>query len=390
MSHPDMASVEKRIETFNTWPRPEINVTRLAAAGFFFAPIPGYADRCIFYASGKALSNWNPADDPWAEYEKLFPQCPHVQREGNGRADGATSSARPQTSPPPTPPRSGEQRPLSGELAPLSGRGLSADLRPISSENSASWMDIPGMDPWSPGGTGGATPGTPGGSSQSRPTSGELGSQSRPISGGGSLWGEGLLPVAGHVAGQRGGAPSAATPPTAASPPPTPPRSNATGIPGAVKAVAGITASSFSVVKSASAELAAAGWGGGAGGAFSRGGVGMDARGAVAVRVGANEGEVAMRVSAEIAELVAATRTQVVLLLQQQKQQQRELQAQLDESRQQLAMEQAKLQQAQREIQAKDRQIVSLIRKEQKSPSANSGVDLLQGQHDFSANVLDA
>jgi Tfp pilus assembly protein FimV len=97
-----------------------------------------------------------------------------------------------------------------------------------------------------------------------------------------------------------------------------------------------------------------------------------------------------MRVSAEIAELVAATRTQVVLLLQQQKQQQRELQAQLDESRQQLAMEQAKLQQAQREIQAKDRQIVSLIRKEQKSPSANSGVDLLQGQHDFSANVLDA
>ena len=204
------------------------------------------------------------------------------------------------------------------------------------------------------------------------------------------MWGEGLLPVAGHVAGQRGGAPSAPTP--TASPPPTPPRSNA-GIPVAVKAVAGITASSFSVAKSTPAELVAAGWGGGAGGAggaFSRGGVGMDARGEVALRVGANEGEVAMRVSAEIAELVAATRTQVVLLLQQQKQQQRELQAQLDEARQQLAIEQAKLQQAQREIQAKDRQIVSLIRKEQKSPSANSAADLLQGQHDLSADVLDA
>jgi hypothetical protein len=48
------------------------------------------------------------------------------------------------------------------------------------------------------------------------------------------------------------------------------------------------------------------------------------------------------------------------------------------------------LQQAQREIQAKDRQIISLIRKEQKSPSANSAADLLQGQQDFSANVLDA
>jgi hypothetical protein len=91
-----MASVEKRIETFKTWPRPEMNVHKLAAAGFFYAPIPGCTDRCIFYASGNALFNWDPADDPWAEYKKWYPQCPHVKRrEANGTLAATASSATP-------------------------------------------------------------------------------------------------------------------------------------------------------------------------------------------------------------------------------------------------------------------------------------------------------
>ena len=87
IANPDMASVEKRIETFANWPRPEMNIHKLAAAGFFYAPIPGCTDRCIFYASGNALFNWDPSDDPWTEYKKWYPQCPHVRRrEANGAA----------------------------------------------------------------------------------------------------------------------------------------------------------------------------------------------------------------------------------------------------------------------------------------------------------------
>jgi len=85
-----MTSIEKRIETFKTWTRPEVNVQKLAAEGFFFQPIPGCNDRCIFYASGNDLSNWNSADDPWTEYKKLYPQCPYVKRrEANGAGGGA-------------------------------------------------------------------------------------------------------------------------------------------------------------------------------------------------------------------------------------------------------------------------------------------------------------
>jgi len=49
-----------------------MNAHKLAAAGFFYAPIPGCTDRCIFYASGNALFNWDPNDDPWTEYQKWY------------------------------------------------------------------------------------------------------------------------------------------------------------------------------------------------------------------------------------------------------------------------------------------------------------------------------
>jgi hypothetical protein len=41
-----------------------MNIHKLAAAGFFYAPIPGCTDRCIFYASGNALFNWDPVRAP--------------------------------------------------------------------------------------------------------------------------------------------------------------------------------------------------------------------------------------------------------------------------------------------------------------------------------------
>jgi len=94
IANPEMASVEKRIETFKEWPRPEMNAHKLAAAGFFYAPIPGCTDRCIFYASGNALFNWDPNDDPWTEYKKWYPQCPHVRRrETNGSASSQKTSS---------------------------------------------------------------------------------------------------------------------------------------------------------------------------------------------------------------------------------------------------------------------------------------------------------
>ena len=71
-----------------------MNIHKLAAAGFFYAPIPGCTDRCIFYASGNALFNWDPADDPWTEYKKWYPQCPHVRRREANGAGAASVSAQ--------------------------------------------------------------------------------------------------------------------------------------------------------------------------------------------------------------------------------------------------------------------------------------------------------
>ena len=50
-------------------------------SGFFYAPIPGCTDRCIYYASGNALFNWDPNDDPWTEYKKWYPNCPYVKKK---------------------------------------------------------------------------------------------------------------------------------------------------------------------------------------------------------------------------------------------------------------------------------------------------------------------
>eukprot|EP00961_Rhodomonas_salina_P128259 1728255-Rhodomonas_salina.3 len=40
---------------------------RWMQAGFFYAPIQGCPDRCIMFATGNALFNWDPDDDPWYE-----------------------------------------------------------------------------------------------------------------------------------------------------------------------------------------------------------------------------------------------------------------------------------------------------------------------------------
>jgi hypothetical protein len=41
----DDLSLQKRMQSFNGWPRSDFSVTRLAEAGFVYAPIPGKDDR---------------------------------------------------------------------------------------------------------------------------------------------------------------------------------------------------------------------------------------------------------------------------------------------------------------------------------------------------------
>lgn len=95
VANPDMASLERRLETFHSWPRAEMNYHKLAQAGFFYAPIQGCPDRCIMFATGNALFNWDPDDDPWTEYKKWYPNCPYAKKKeaASGPHQGKSGSS---------------------------------------------------------------------------------------------------------------------------------------------------------------------------------------------------------------------------------------------------------------------------------------------------------
>ncbi|XP_067676028.1 baculoviral IAP repeat-containing protein 7-B-like [Haliotis asinina] len=75
--HPQYAVESTRLRTFKDWPsqmkqKPE----DLAKAGMYYL---GKGDRAKCFSCGGVLSNWDPTDDPMAEHERWFPDCPFVK-----------------------------------------------------------------------------------------------------------------------------------------------------------------------------------------------------------------------------------------------------------------------------------------------------------------------
>lgn len=74
--HEAFASLDVRLQSFQSWPRDAVQrPDALAAAGFFYLNVDDSV-RC-FHCSG-GLRSWRPSDDPWHEHAKYFPRCGFV------------------------------------------------------------------------------------------------------------------------------------------------------------------------------------------------------------------------------------------------------------------------------------------------------------------------
>lgn len=77
LSRHSMKSEENRLRTFQHWSDSiPVSPADLAAAGFFFV---GPYDRVECFCCGGVLFDWLAGDDPIAEHEKYFPECPFIQ-----------------------------------------------------------------------------------------------------------------------------------------------------------------------------------------------------------------------------------------------------------------------------------------------------------------------
>lgn len=73
---PYYSTKEKRIESFDSWTKSEIQLPeKLADAGFYFTKI---GDSTVCFHCGGGLHNWTEHDDPWVEHAKHFPKCGFV------------------------------------------------------------------------------------------------------------------------------------------------------------------------------------------------------------------------------------------------------------------------------------------------------------------------
>ncbi|XP_047350466.1 putative inhibitor of apoptosis [Vespa velutina] len=67
------ASIESRIRSFDTWPKPlPPDKNQLAEAGFFYT---GKEDQTVCFHCGGGLKDWKPEDDPWEQHAKWFSKC---------------------------------------------------------------------------------------------------------------------------------------------------------------------------------------------------------------------------------------------------------------------------------------------------------------------------
>lgn len=74
--HTDFVSKERRMETFNQWPKcMKQKPAELAEAGFYYL---GVGDQTICFYCGGGLKDWEETDDPWEQHAFWFPKCNHV------------------------------------------------------------------------------------------------------------------------------------------------------------------------------------------------------------------------------------------------------------------------------------------------------------------------
>ncbi|XP_014613191.1 PREDICTED: baculoviral IAP repeat-containing protein 7-B-like [Polistes canadensis] len=75
-THPDYASYDARLESFDSWPRAMPHSKELLAqAGYYYT---GNGDQTLCYHCGGGLKDWESGDDPWEEHAKWFPQCTYL------------------------------------------------------------------------------------------------------------------------------------------------------------------------------------------------------------------------------------------------------------------------------------------------------------------------
>ena len=71
-----LAPLEKRLETFSSWPRGlRQNGLTMAKAGFYYT---GLGDNVRCYHCDGGLYGWMPNDCPWIEHARWYPHCPHL------------------------------------------------------------------------------------------------------------------------------------------------------------------------------------------------------------------------------------------------------------------------------------------------------------------------
>ncbi|XP_072752730.1 baculoviral IAP repeat-containing protein 8-like [Anoplolepis gracilipes] len=74
--HPEYASYDARLCTFETWPKAMSQTKEeLATAGFFYT---GNGDQTLCYHCGGGLRDWEPEDDPWEQHAKWFDYCSYL------------------------------------------------------------------------------------------------------------------------------------------------------------------------------------------------------------------------------------------------------------------------------------------------------------------------
>lgn len=69
----ELAMIEKRLKTFNRWPKDKIQTPlELSRAGFFLS---SKNDRVICFYCGGGLSNWEQSDEPWEQHLLWYGNC---------------------------------------------------------------------------------------------------------------------------------------------------------------------------------------------------------------------------------------------------------------------------------------------------------------------------
>ncbi|XP_076658047.1 death-associated inhibitor of apoptosis 1-like [Halictus rubicundus] len=71
--HPEYASYDARLRTFETWPKAMAQTKeQLADAGFYYT---GKGDQTVCYYCGGGLKDWELGDEPWEQHAKWFSKC---------------------------------------------------------------------------------------------------------------------------------------------------------------------------------------------------------------------------------------------------------------------------------------------------------------------------